>query len=251
MPVTDEGFTSRTARLIGEDGVARLKNSTVMILGLGGVGGYVLEGLARAGVGRFILADCDVFTESNLNRQILATRDTIGRKKTEVARERVNAIEPEAEAEVLTFDAFLDAATVPELFSRGDISFCVDAVDNVTAKIAAITEAKKRNIPVLTCAGTGNHLDLTRFVVGDIEKSSVCPLARVLRTELRRRGIRGVTALWSTEPPVKETAGDGGRLPPASISYVPSVAGLIIAGYVIRTLAGVADPAENKKDVPL
>ena len=249
MPVTDEGFTSRTARLIGEDGVARLKNSTVMILGLGGVGGYVLEGLARAGVGRFILADCDVFTESNLNRQILATRDTIGRKKTEVARERVNAIEPEAE--VLTFDAFLDAATVPELFSRGDISFCVDAVDNVTAKIAAITEAKKRNIPVLTCAGTGNHLDLTRFVVGDIEKSSVCPLARVLRTELRRRGIRGVTALWSTEPPVKETAGDGGRLPPASISYVPSVAGLIIAGYVIRTLAGVADPAENKKDVPL
>ena len=244
--MTDDGFTSRTARLIGETGVARLAASTVLILGLGGVGGYVLEGLARAGVGRFVLADCDVFSESNLNRQILATRKTVGHKKTEVAKERVRAINPEAE--VLTYDAFLDPDTIPELFSLSEVSFCVDAVDNVTAKIAAISEATRLGIPVVTCMGTGNHLDPSRFVLGDIEKSSVCPLARVVRNELRRRGIRGVTALWSTEPPRKENSADGKRLPPASISYVPSVAGLTIAGYVIRSLAGIGAPTDQIKD---
>lgn len=247
--MNDPSFLSRTARLIGEEGVSRLSDSTVLLLGLGGVGGYVLEGLARAGVGRFILADFDVFTESNLNRQILATRETIGRKKTEVAVERVKSINPLAEAVV--FDSFLDPVNIPALFSQGEISFCVDAIDNVTAKIAAISEAAKRGIPVLSCMGTGNHLDPTRFVIGDLETSSVCPLARVMRTELRRRGVRGVAALWSTEPPRKETAPDGERLPPASISYVPSVAGLLIAGYVIRTLTGVGVPAEHKKGNPL
>ena len=244
--MTDSEFTSRTARLIGSDGVARLAASTVLILGLGGVGGYVLEGLARAGVGHFILADCDVFTESNLNRQILATRDALGRKKTEVARERVTSINPAAT--VVPFDAFLDAGNIPDLFSLGTISFCVDAVDNVTAKIAAVCEARRRGIPVVTCMGTGNHLDPSRFVLGDVERSSVCPLARVMRTELRRRGIRGVTALWSTEPPLKETAPDGERLPPASVSYVPSVAGLLIAGYVIRFLAGIGVSTDQTKD---
>ena len=235
--MTDETFTSRTARLIGEEGVERLARSTVLILGLGGVGGFVLEGLARAGVGRFVLADCDVFTESNLNRQILATRETVGQKKTEVARLRVASINPEAE--VVTFDAFLDAANIPEVVSLGEISFAVDAVDNVTAKIAAVCEAKRRGIPVITCMGTGNHLDPSRFVVGDLAKSSVCPLARVMRTELRRRGVSGVTALWSTEPPVVSPSRDGVKLPPASVSFVPSVAGLTIAGYVVRALAGV------------
>ena len=235
--MTDETFTSRTARLIGEDGVARLARSTVLILGLGGVGGYVLEGLARAGVSRFILADCDVFSESNLNRQILATRETIGRKKTEVARERVASINPDAA--VVTFDAFLDADNIPELFSTETVSFAVDAVDNVTAKIAAVCEAKRRGIPILTCMGTGNHLDPLRFVIGDLAKSSVCPLARVMRTELRRRGVTGVTALWSTEPPAVSSSLNGKKLPPASVSFVPSVAGLTIAGYVVRFLAGV------------
>lgn len=247
--MTEPEFTSRTARLIGADGVARLAASTVLILGLGGVGGYVLEGLVRAGVGRFILADCDVFSESNLNRQILATRDALGRKKTAVARERVLSINPAASVE--TFDEFLDAGNIPDLFSRGEISFCVDAVDNVTAKIAAVTEATRRGIPIVTCMGTGNHLDPSRFVIGDLEKSSVCPLARVMRTELRRRGIRGVTALWSTEPPLKCGGRDGERTPPASVSFVPSVAGLTIAGYVVRTLAGVGDPSEYEKGVSL
>ena len=241
--------TSRTARLICEDGVARLAASTVLILGLGGVGGYVLEGLVRAGVGRFLLADCDVFTESNLNRQILATRETIGQRKTEVARDRVKSINPEASVE--TFDEFLDAGNIPDLFSRGGISFCVDAVDNVTAKIAAVTEATRRGIPIVTCMGTGNHLDPSRFVIGDIEKSAVCPLARVMRNELRRRGIRGVTALWSTEPPCKDAARNGERTPPASVSFVPSVAGLTIAGYVVRKLAGIGDPSEIEKGVSL
>lgn len=238
--MTDETFTSRTARLIGQDGVDRLASSTVLILGLGGVGGYVLEGLARAGVGGFILADCDVFSESNLNRQILATRETVGRKKTEVALERVKLINPDAKVEL--FDAFLDAGNIPDLLSRDGISFVVDAIDNVTAKIAAVSEAKRRSIPVLTCMGTGNHLDASRFLIGDLEKSSVCPLARVMRNELRRRGVSGVTALWSTEPPQKGSAPEGERLPPASISCVPSVAGLLIAGYVIRTLSGVGTP---------
>lgn len=235
--MTDETFTSRTARLIGQDGVDRLASSTVLILGLGGVGGYVLEGLARAGVGGFILADCDVFSESNLNRQILATRETVGRKKTEVALERVKSINPDAKVEL--FDAFLDAGNIPDLLSRDGISFVVDAIDNVTAKIAAVCEAKRRGIPVITCMGTGNHLDPSRFVVGDLAKSSVCPLARVMRTELRRRGVSGVTALWSTEPPVVSPSRDGVKLPPASVSFVPSVAGLTIAGYVVRALAGV------------
>lgn len=247
--MTDETFSSRTARLIGDGGVQKLASSTVLILGLGGVGGYVLEGLCRAGVGHFILADCDVFSESNLNRQILATRETVGKKKTEVARDRVKSINPTATVEL--FDAFLDAGNIPALLSRDGINYVVDAVDNVTAKIAAVTEAKRRGIPVLTCMGTGNHLDPSRFVVGDLESSSVCPLARVMRTELRKRGISGVTALWSTEPPVKGSAPDGERLPPASVSFVPSVAGLYIAGYVIRALAGVGEPDEHRKDVSL
>ena len=245
--MTDETFLSRTARLIGEDGVSRLSSSTVLILGLGGVGGYVLEGLARAGVGGFILADCDVFSESNLNRQILATRETIGRKKTEVAFERVRAINPAAK--VVLFDAFLEPGNIPELFSLGTISFAVDAVDNVTAKIAAVCEAKRRGIPILSCMGTGNHLDPSRFVLGELEKSSVCPLARVMRTELRRRGVSGVTALWSTEPPIPASAPDGERLPPASVSFVPSVAGLTIAGYVVRVLSGAT--TEHKRDSSL
>ena len=215
-------------------------------MGLGGVGGYVLEGLARAGIGRFIVADCDVFSESNLNRQILATTDTIGQKKTEIARLRVKSINPKAE--VVPFDAFLSAENIPELFSLGEISFAVDAVDNVTAKIAAVSYAVSHGVPVVSCMGTGNHLDPSRFMIGDIEKSSVCPLARVMRAELRRRGIRGVTALWSTEPPLKESDSDGGRLPPASVSYVPSVAGLLIAGYVVRALSGVGFTIEYKKD---
>ena len=232
-------FTSRTVRLIGKEGLARLSKSTVLLLGLGGVGGFVLEGLVRAGVGGFVLADCDVFTESNLNRQILATRDTIGEKKTEIARRRVLSINPAARVE--TCDLFLTAENIPSLISD-EISFVVDAVDNVTAKIAAVCEAKARGIPVLTCMGTGNHLDPTKFVIGDLKKSSVCPLARVMRGELRRRGVDSVTALWSTEPPIRENVPEGTRLPPSSISYVPSVAGLLIAGYVIRTLAGVGDP---------
>lgn len=247
--MNDGDFSSRTARLIGERGVRRLASSTVLILGLGGVGGYVLEGLARAGVGGFVLADCDVFSESNLNRQILATRETIGRKKTDVARERVLSINPEAK--VVTFDAFLYPENLPDVFSLGEIAYAVDAVDNVTAKIAAVCEAKRRGVPIVTCMGTGNHLDPSRFVIGDLYDSSVCPLARVMRTELRRRGIDGVTALWSTEPPVKENVSDGSRLPPASISFVPSVAGLTIAGFVVRALAGIGEPTEQKKDARL
>ncbi len=235
----DSSFTSRTERLLGSDGVKLLAASKVAIFGLGGVGGYVLEGLARAGVGSFLLADCDVFSESNLNRQILATRDTVGRKKTEVACERVKSINPDAKIE--PFDEFLDPENVPGLLARDGISFIVDAVDNVTAKIAIVSEAKRRGIPVLSCMGTGNHLDPTRFVIGDLEKSSVCPLARVMRLELRKRGIKGVKVLWSDEPPRKPLfiPVDGDERTPASISFVPAAAGLMIAGEIIRDLCGL------------
>ena len=227
----------RNQPTLSQEEQAALGRKHVLLAGCGGLGGHLLELLLRAGVGGITAVDGDRFEESNLNRQILATRETIGRKKTEVARERVASINPDAE--VVTFDAFLDADNIPELFSAETVSFAVDAVDNVTAKIAAVCEATRRGIPILTCMGTGNHLDPSRFVIGDLAKSSVCPLARVMRTELRRRGVTGVTALWSTEPPAVSSSLNGKKLPPASVSFVPSVAGLTIAGYVVRFLAGV------------
>ncbi len=230
--------SDRTEKLIGSECVSRLARSSVMIFGVGGVGGYTLEALARAGVGELWLVDFDTVSESNCNRQLLAVTETVGRLKVEVAAERVRSINPDAV--VHTVPKFADDASIAELLSEASPSYIVDAIDTVKSKLAIIREGRLRGIPVISCMGTGNKLDPSRFVIGDLAASSVCPLARVMRAEVRRLGISGVTALWSTEEPRRTVAEEAnGRHAPASISYVPSVAGLLIGGYVIRELSGI------------
>lgn len=229
----------RTEALVGSDGVGALSSASVLIFGLGGVGGYALEALARAGVGQLAIVDFDVISESNCNRQILATTESVGRKKTALAEERIRSINPCAKVKV--FDCFADESNIGAILSESAPSYVIDAVDTVTAKLAIIAEAKKRGVPVLTCMGTGNKLDATKFTIGNIEKSTTCPLARVVRGELRKRGITGVEALWSSESPIPAvTETENGRHAPASISYVPAVAGLLLAGHVIRSIIGIS-----------
>ncbi len=228
-----EDMYSRTKMLIG-DKVDRLKSASVLIFGLGGVGGYVLEALARAGVGRLGLLDADVFSASNLNRQILATTATVGRKKTEVARERVLSINPACKVEV--YDFFY----LPETADQVDLTkydYVVDAIDTVTAKLTLITRAKEQGVNIISSMGTGNKLG-TSFEVADIYKTSVCPLAKVMRKELKARGIKDLKVVYSKEEPIisPDTPTEGGRHIPGSISYAPAIAGLVLASVVIQDL---------------
>lgn len=225
----------RTETLIGKDAVATLSKSRVAVFGAGGVGGYVIEALARSGVGAIDIIDNDTVSESNLNRQIIALHSTIGSLKTEVAKKRVLDINPECI--VTTFDTFV----LPENIDSFDFSvydYIVDAIDTVSGKIAIIEKANKENVPVISSMGTGNKLDPTRFQIADISKTSVCPLARVMRYEMKKRGIRKLKVLFSTEEPIKPNAeiDERGKVPPGSISFVPSVAGLIIGGEVIKDI---------------
>ena len=224
----NERYT-RTVALIGEDGVEKLKRARVAIFGIGGVGGFVVEALARAGVGALDLIDNDCVNESNLNRQIVALRSTLGRRKTEVAKERVRDIGEDIC--VRTHDIFVLPDTV-DAFDFSCFDYVVDAIDTVSGKLAIIERAREAGVPVISCMGTGNKLDPTAFTVADIEKTSVCPLARVMRRELKKRGITGVKVLYSKEEPKREMATGV----PSSISFVPSVAGLILAGEVIKDL---------------
>lgn len=230
---------SRTELLIGKEGVEKLQNSKVAIFGIGGVGSFVVEGLARAGIEHFILIDNDTVSLTNLNRQLIATHQTIGKPKVEVARERILEINPNAEVEIFqeffmpNSDGILD----------NTIDYIVDAVDTVTAKIELVVRANNLNIPIISCMGTGNKLDPTRFEITDIYKTSVCPLAKVMRKELKARGITKLKVLYSKEEPIKqgkaeecETKGNSNTKIPGSISFVPSVAGLIIAGEVIKDM---------------
>lgn len=215
---------SRTIKLIGTDNVQLLNNSKIAVFGLGGVGSYVVEALVRAGVGSFILIDSDTICESNINRQLIALHSTLGRAKVEVEKERIMDINPKAKVE--THKLFF----LPENASSVDLSGCsyiVDAVDTVTAKILIIEKAHELGIPVISSMGTGNKLNPSLFRITDIYKTSVCPLARVMRYELKKRNIPHCKVLYSTEQPVKTEA------PPASISFVPSAAGLLIAREVI------------------
>ena len=215
----------RTRSLIGIEAIEKLKKSHVAVFGLGGVGGYTVEALARAGVGKLTLIDNDTVNESNLNRQIVALRSTVGLKKTEAFEMRIRDINPEAV--VFKKDIFFLPETKNEIdFSCFD--YVVDAIDTVSGKIAIIEKSKEADVPVISSMGTGNKLDPTAFKVADISKTSTCPLARVMRYELKKRGIKNVKVLYSTEEPVIH-----GNRTPASISFVPSVAGLIIAGEVI------------------
>lgn len=226
---------SRTEILIGKENINKLKNAKVAVFGIGGVGSYVVEGLARAGIGNFLLIDNDDVSLTNLNRQLIATKDTIGKAKVEVAKDRILSINPNANVEVLK-EFFLPESK--EILDKS-ISYIVDAVDTVTAKIEIVLRANKLNIPVISCMGTGNKLDPTKFEVTDIFKTSVCPLAKVMRKELKQRGIKKLKVLYSKEEPMKVnvTLEDGlKKHVPGSISFVPSVAGLIIAGEVIKDI---------------
>lgn len=221
----------RTIRLVGEEGQARLLRAKVALFGLGGVGSYALEALVRAGIGEMLLVDGDAVEETNLNRQLIATRATLGQPKSEVARQRALSIRPDMAIDAR--HAFYDAQTAGQ-FDLSRYDWVVDAIDTVSSKLLLIEQARAAGAKVISCMGAGNKL-YTEFEIADIEKTSVCPLARRMRTELKKRGIQGVLAVYSKEPPLRPQ--DGERAP-ASISYVPGAAGLTLAGAVIRDLLG-------------
>lgn len=227
---------SRTELLIGKEGIEKLQNSKVAIFGIGGVGSFVVEGLVRAGVGSFVLVDNDKICLTNLNRQIISTRKTVGKPKVEVAKERILEINPEANVEIHQEFFMPDSQGILD----DTVDYIIDAVDTVTAKIELVMRANKLNIPIISSMGTGNKLDPTRFEVTDIYKTSVCPLAKVMRKELRARGVNKLKVVYSKEEPIKlaKTTEENKekKQVPGSISFVPSVAGLIIAGEVIKDI---------------
>ncbi len=244
---------SRTELLIGKESIERLNNAKVAIFGIGGVGSFVVESLARAGVQNFIIVDDDKVCLTNLNRQIIATYKTIGKYKVDVAKERILDINPKANVE--TYKEFFMPDS-KEILDKS-VSYVVDSVDTVTAKIELVMRANKLNIPIISSMGTGNKLDPTRFEVTDIYKTSVCPLAKVMRKELKARGIKKLKVVYSKEVPIKPKETEeiscknhcvcppGTKRKcteknqiPGSISFVPSVAGLIIAGEVIKDIIG-------------
>lgn len=223
-----EGF-SREERLIGKENVEKLNKSKVAVFGIGGVGSFVVEGLARAGIGKFLLVDNDTVDITNINRQIHANITTIGKNKVDVMKERILSINSEAEVNVST-EFFMPGSKLVD----SSLDYIVDAIDTVTGKIELVCKANELNIPIISAMGTGNKLDPTKFEVTDIYKTSVCPLAKVMRKELRSKGIPKLKVVYSKEEPLKPN--DGDYKTPASISFVPSVAGLIMAGEVIKDI---------------
>lgn len=226
----------RTAMLIGEDGVEKLKNSSVLLFGVGGVGSFAAEALARAGVGHIGLCDNDTVSTSNLNRQLVALKSTVGRLKVDVMRERIADINPDIK--VTAYPCFYSAETADE-FNFDEYDYIVDAIDTVTSKLLLIKTAKEKNIPVISSMGTGNKLDPTALTITDIKKTSGCPLARVMRRELKNLGINSLKVVFSTEQPIKplfQPEDESKRSVPGSVSFVPSAAGLIAAGEVIKEL---------------
>ena len=229
-----EAWSERTALLIEKKGIERLSATRVAVFGVGGVGGHVVEALVRAGVGALDLFDPDTVSLTNLNRQIIALRSTVGQYKTDVAAARARDINPDVKIE--TRHMFY----LPENADEVDLSvydYIVDAVDTVAAKMELIRRSKAAGVPILSCMGTGNKMDPTRFRVSDIEKTSVCPLARTVRGLCRKEGIKKVKVLWSSEPPIKATLpAEHGRHAPGSISFVPAAAGLMIAAEIVKDL---------------
>ena len=226
---------SRTALLIGDDGLEKLKKSRVAVFGVGGVGGYVVEGLVRSGVGTLDLIDKDTVSESNINRQIIALSSTVGQYKTEAAATRARDINPNVI--VHTHNVFYLPENAQD-FDFSSYDYVVDAIDTVSGKIALVEQAQKAGVPIISSMGAGNKLDATAFEVADITKTSVCPLARVMRRELKKRGIEHLKVVYSKEEPLPAQTIDeeSGKPIPGSISFVPSVVGLIIAGEVIKDL---------------
>ena len=234
-----EDMFSRTRMLLGDEAMERLARARVAVFGIGGVGGHAVEALARSGIGALDLIDSDRVVLSNLNRQIIATRDTLGMLKVDAAKARVLSINPDCA--VRTWPIFY----LPETASQFDFSaydYVVDAIDTVAGKLQLIEAAKAAGTPIISSMGAGNKLDPTAFRVADISETSVCPLARVMRRELKKRGIDHVKVVYSTEPALSPAPTDeptSRRATPGSVAFVPSVAGLILAGEVIKDIAGV------------
>ena len=243
---------SRTELLIGKEAIEKLNNATVAVFGIGGVGSFVVEGLVRAGVGHFILVDDDKICLTNLNRQIIATRKTIGKYKVDVMKERILEINPNATVE--TYQEFFMPDSKVEILNK-DLSYVADCIDTVTAKIELVERCSELNIPIISAMGTGNKLDPSRFEITDIYKTSICPLAKVMRKELRKRNIDSLKVVYTKEEPIKpdESLGCSCKTNcicppgtkrkctqrnqvPGSISFVPSVAGLMVAGEIIKDI---------------
>ena len=243
---------SRTELLIKEEGIKKLQNSKVAIFGIGGVGSFVVEGLVRAGVGNFVIIDDDKICLTNLNRQIIATRKTIGKYKVDVMKERILEINPDAKVE--TYKEFFMPNSETNIITE-DLDYVVDCVDTVTAKLEIVEQCKKLNVPVISSMGTGNKLDPSQFKITDIYKTNICPLAKVMRKELRKRNIDSLKVIYSEEEPIKieEYSNSSCKTNcicppgtkrkctvrnqvPGSISFVPSVAGLMIAGEIVRDI---------------
>lgn len=242
---------SRTQLLFGPEAMEKLRNSRVAVFGIGGVGGYAVEALVRSGIGALDLIDHDRVSLSNLNRQLLATRKTVGLYKVDVAEERIRCINPDCT--VRTYKTFFLPDTRDQ-FDFSSFDYVIDAIDTVTGKLALIETAAAAGTPLISCMGAGNKTDPTAFRVADIYQTSVCPLARVIRSECRRRGIRSLKVVYSTEPPIRpQGCPSGDELPcasenaakpvrkdiPGSVAFVPSAAGLIIAGEVVMDLISV------------
>ena len=234
----------RTQRLVGKSGLEKLKNAHVAVFGIGGVGGHAVDALVRSGIGEITIVDSDEVAESNINRQLIATTKSVGRKKVEVMKEHLQDINPEVKVHV--HDCFF----LPETKDQFDFSvynYVIDAVDTVTAKLALVEACQDAGVPIVSSMGAGNKLDPTAFEVTDIYKTSVCPLAKVMRKELKARGVKHLKVVYSKEIPLEPIEDEAfvsdekrsRRATPGSIAFVPSVAGLILAGEVVKDLAGV------------
>ncbi len=224
-----ENWLDRTEKLIGKSNIEKLKNSTVVVFGLGGVGSYVVEALARSGIQNLVTVDKDIVDITNINRQLIATHSTIGKSKVDLAKERILDINPDCN--IIAIKEFVSKENIAQLLDVKNINYIIDAIDTVSSKLSIIEYAYNNSIKIISCMGTGNKLDASNFEITDINKTSVCPLAKVIRKELRKLNIPKLKVLYSKEEPLKLNSST-----PASISFVPSVAGLLIAGEVIRDL---------------
>ena len=236
----DLNIFSRAELLLGEEVLEKLRSARVALFGIGGVGSFAAEALARGGVGHITLVDGDTVSITNINRQLIALHSTVGKEKTAVMAERIADISPETEVE--TYPVVYGAEN-RDLLDFSTYDYVIDAIDTVTSKLILIEEAKKAGVPVISCMGTGNKFHPERFEVTDISKTSVCPLAKVMRKELKVRGIKNVKVVYSKEEPQKpaESTETGKRQIPGSLSFVPPVAGLLLAGEVIRHIAGITE----------
>lgn len=235
---------ARTELLLGADSMERLRKAKVAVFGIGGVGGYTAEALARSGIGSFVLVDNDEVCLSNLNRQIIATHKTIGRPKVEVMRERILEIHPQAQVELRQCFFLPENA---DTFDFSSYDYVIDAVDTVTAKLEIILRAQENRVPVISCMGAGNKLDPSRLQVTDIYRTTMCPLAKVMRRELKKRGVKKLKVVYSAEPAIKpQSAGGERKVIPGSVAFVPSVAGLLMAAEVVRDLGGIKAEGSEK-----